>query len=93
MENLGITEQVAGTFIRNALRGGVTSLLQVFKNDMEINNDGNEHKIFALARIIDQLRLGNHEVALEYCVHRLAGVHTADTARDWRTCEVIASAW
>lgn len=84
----GIDAPWGREFIANALRsqGGLGSLAQVYKHEVEFTSKRNKMEMLAWCRVIDALRNGQDEVALELAVRRLAGVHTADISGTWEAC-------
>jgi hypothetical protein len=91
MRTHGITKPWAREFIASALlgRGGRGTLLKVYQEDVDITHTRNENEILAWCRVIDAMRLGQHEVALELAVRRLAGVHSAELSGTWKVSDVF----
>lgn len=77
---------MAPGWIANVLQRG-SSVLRVFKNEVDFTNQRNARECQALARIIDALRKNDITAALEYAVRRCAGVQTADTTGKWDMCD------
>lgn len=90
MEAAGLARPIAKEFIRNVLfQSGTDSVLSVYRRDVTIKDTRSRREINVLAGIIDLLRARDYRSALEMCVRRLAGVHTADASGNWRMCDAF----
>ena len=85
--DLGIDVAIAQDIADNVLRRG-PSFYAVAANE-QFQSLRNRREAELLARLIDHLRAGRPEVALELAARRFAGVRLADKEGNWTVCDAL----
>jgi hypothetical protein len=87
--SVGISESLAPTLLRNILQGREQATVEQVLSSRSFQSQRNSKEVLTLARLVDCLRRGHADAALELALRRISGVLLGDKTDKWSFCDFL----
>jgi hypothetical protein len=85
----GVGSSLAPQLLANILRGREQASVEQVLASRTYQSQRNNKEVLALARVVDCLRRGHSEAALELTLRRISGVLLGDKSEKWSMCDFL----
>ena len=85
----GLGQSIATELLSNILRGREQASVEQVLASRSYQSQRNGKEVLALARVVDCLRRGHADAALELALRRISGVLLGDKTEKWSMCDYL----